>query len=105
VLEGWWDAEHGSMLRALIEQLAAHRSTGDGEADTRTVPERHADALIELCEHARAADGFPTTAGESPHITVTIDWDALRTGVGTAMLNYGQLTSATTARHLACDCN
>jgi uncharacterized protein DUF222 len=103
-LEGWLDAEHGSMVRALIEQLAARRPAGDGEADTRTVPERHADALIEVCERARAADDFPTTAGEPPHITVTIDWDALRTGLGTATLDYGHLISAATARRLACDC-
>ncbi|MBV9160800.1 MAG: DUF222 domain-containing protein [Pseudonocardiales bacterium] len=49
--------------------------------DTRTVPERQADALIELCERARATDEFPTTAGEPPHVTVTLDWDALRTAL------------------------
>ncbi len=58
------------------------------------IPERHADALIELCDRARATDEFPTTAGEPPHITVTIDFDALRTGLGTAVLEYGQLISA-----------
>ncbi|MDQ5855280.1 MAG: HNH endonuclease, partial [Actinomycetota bacterium] len=71
--------------------------------DSRTVPERHADALIELCERARAADGFPTTGGEPPHLTVTIDWNAVRTGLGTATLDYGQLISAAGARRLACD--
>ncbi|MGH3898346.1 MAG: DUF222 domain-containing protein [Pseudonocardiaceae bacterium] len=103
-LEGWLDAEHGSMVRALIEQLTARRPTTDGVADDRTVPQRHADALIELCERARAAEGFPTTAGEPPHVTVTIDWDALRTGLGTATLDYGQLITAATARRIACDC-
>jgi hypothetical protein len=103
-LEGWLDPEHGSMVRALIEQLAARRPDSDGVPDTRTVPQRQADALIELCERARATDEFPTTAGEPPHVTVTIDWDALRTGLGTATLDYGQLISAATARRLACDC-
>jgi hypothetical protein len=101
-LEGWLGAEHGSMVRALIEQLAA-RPTG-GAPDARAVQERHADALIELCDRARATDGFPTTAGEPPHVTVTIDWDALRTGLGAAVLDYGQLISAGDARRLACDC-
>ena len=45
-LEGWLDPEHGAMVRSLIEQLAARRPTADGAPDTRTVPERHADALI-----------------------------------------------------------
>ncbi len=103
-LEGWLDPEHGAMVRSLIEQLAARRPTVDGAPDTRTVPERHADALIELCDRARAAEEFPTTAGEPPHLTVTIDWDALRTALGTATLDYGQLISAVEARRLACDC-
>jgi Domain of unknown function (DUF222) len=70
-LEGWLDSEHGSMIRALIEQLAARRPSTDGVPDPRTVPQRQADALIELCERARATDEFLTTAGESPHLTVT----------------------------------
>jgi hypothetical protein len=101
-LEGWLDAEHGSMVRALIEQLAARPT--DGALETRAIQERHADALIELCDRARATEEFPTTAGEPPHLTVTIDWDALRTGLGTAVLDYGQLISAGDARRLACDC-
>lgn len=80
-LEGWLDPEHGGMVRALIEQLATRRPAAEGIADDRSVPQRQADALIELCERARAAEEFPTTAGEPPHVTVTIDWDALRTGV------------------------
>ncbi|MGH3694420.1 MAG: DUF222 domain-containing protein [Pseudonocardiaceae bacterium] len=104
-LEGWLDPEHGSMVRALIEQLAAHRPTSDdGVPDTRTAPQRQADALIELCQRARTAEDFPTTAGEPPHLTVTIDWDALRTALGSATLDYGQLISAVDARRLACDC-
>jgi hypothetical protein len=103
-LEGWLDPEHGGMVRALIEQLATRRPTADGISDTRTVPERQADALIELCDHARATEGLPTTGGEPPHLTVTINWDALRTALGTATLDYGQLISAGNARRLACDC-
>ncbi len=104
-LEGWLDPEHGTMVRSLIEQLAAPRRTADGVPDTRSVPQRHADALIELCERARGADDFPTTGGEPAHLTVTIDWDALRTAVGSATLNYGRRISAADARRLACDCN
>ncbi|MGH3971876.1 MAG: DUF222 domain-containing protein, partial [Pseudonocardiaceae bacterium] len=90
-LEGWLDAEHGTTVRSLIEQLAARRPI-DGEVpDSRTVPQRHADALIELCARARAADDVPTSGGEPPHLTVTIDWDALRTALGTATVDYGQL--------------
>jgi hypothetical protein len=104
-LEGWLDAEQGSQVRALIEQLAARRpTTPDGLTDPRTLPQRQADALIELCDRARTAEGFPTTGGEPPHVTVTIDWEALRTGLGTGMLGYGQRLSAGDARRMACDC-
>jgi Domain of unknown function (DUF222) len=58
-LEGWLDAEHGATVRLLIEQLAARHPTDDGAPDIRTVPERHADALIELCDRARAVAGVP----------------------------------------------
>ncbi|MBV8993337.1 MAG: DUF222 domain-containing protein [Pseudonocardiales bacterium] len=103
-LEGWLDPEHGSLVRSLIEQLATRRPVIDGVPDRRTVPQCQADALIELCERARATGEFPTTAGEPPHVTVTIDWEALRTGLGAAALDYGQLISASDARRLACDC-
>ncbi|MGH3825083.1 MAG: DUF222 domain-containing protein [Pseudonocardiaceae bacterium] len=102
--EGWLAPEQGSMVRALIEQLATRRPTTDGVPDDRSVPQRQADALIELCERARAAEEFPATAGEPPHVTVTIDWNSLRTGLGTATLDYGQLISASDTRRIACDC-
>ncbi|MGH3789022.1 MAG: DUF222 domain-containing protein, partial [Pseudonocardiaceae bacterium] len=104
-LQGWLDPEHGTMVRSLIEQLATrHPATDGGVPDTRTGPQRHADALIELCDRAGAAAEFPTTAGEPAHLTVTIDFDALRTSLGTATLDYGQQISAGDARRLACDC-
>jgi hypothetical protein len=68
-----------------------------------SVPARQADALAELCERARGSDEFPTTGGEPPHVSVLIDWDALRTGVGAATLDHGQQISAGAARRLACD--
>ncbi|PZS39567.1 MAG: hypothetical protein DLM62_07560 [Pseudonocardiales bacterium] len=40
---------------------------------------------------------------EPPHLAVTIDWDALRTGLGIAALDYGTHISATEARRWACD--
>ncbi|MGH3764491.1 MAG: DUF222 domain-containing protein [Pseudonocardiaceae bacterium] len=102
-LEGWLDPEHGSEFRALIEQLATRHPTPEGAPDQRTTPQRQADALIELCQHACATGDLPTTAGEPPHVTITLDWEALRTGLGTATLDYGQRISAATARRISCD--
>jgi hypothetical protein len=103
-LEGWLDPVHGTLVRSLIEQLAVLGPATDGVPDTRTVPQRQADALIELCERARAADDLPTTGGEPPHVTVTMHWDALRAQLGAAAMDYGQRISAADARRLACDC-
>ncbi|MGH4025377.1 MAG: DUF222 domain-containing protein [Pseudonocardiaceae bacterium] len=109
-LEGWLDPEHGALVRSLIEQLAAPARTAQdpaaagGAPDPRTVPQRQADALIELCERARTAAEFPTAGGEPPHLSVTIDWEALRTALGSATLDHGVPVSAGDARRLACDC-
>ncbi|PZS35915.1 MAG: HNH endonuclease [Pseudonocardiales bacterium] len=102
-LEGYFEPEHSATFRSLIEQLAAPRPATESVPDTRTGPQRNADALLEVCGLARAAQDCPTAAGEPPHLTVTIDWDALRTGLGVATLDYGTQISAAEARRWACD--
>ncbi len=93
-LEGYLEAEHGAAVRSLIEQLAAPRPAAVGIPDPRIAAQRNADALREVCGLARTAQDCPSTAGEPPHLTVTIDWDALRTGLGVATLDYGTQISA-----------
>ncbi len=102
-LEGYLEAEHRAAFRSLIDQLAAPRPSADAIPDERTTPQRNADVLLEICGLARPAQDCPSTAGEPPHLTVTIDWDALRTGLGIATLDYGTHISAAQARQWACD--
>ena len=102
--EGWLDGEHGPQFQGLIDQLAKPRPLSKDIPDPRSTDERQADALLEMCGLARAAEACPTTGGEPPHINVTIDWDALRTELGAALLDYGQHLSASDARRWACDC-
>jgi len=102
-LEGFLEAEHGAAFRSLIEQFAAPRPASEGIPDPRTAPQRNADALMEVCGLARAAQGCPTTGGEPPHVSVTIGWESLRTGLGAATLDYGTHLSAAEARRWACD--
>jgi hypothetical protein len=102
-LEGYLEPEHRAAFRSLIDQLAAPRPTTNAIADTRSTAQRNADALLEICGLARAAQDCPSTAGEPPHLTVTIDWDALRTSLGVATLDYGTHLSASEARRWACD--
>ncbi|MGH3830924.1 MAG: DUF222 domain-containing protein [Pseudonocardiaceae bacterium] len=102
-LEGFLEPEHSAAFRTLIEQLAKPRPAAESIPDLRSTPQRNADALLEVCGLARAAQDCPTTAGEPPHLTVTINWEALRTGLGTATLDYGTPLSASEARRWACD--
>jgi hypothetical protein len=102
-LEGFLEPEHSAAFRCPIEHLAAPRPAAEGIPDPRTTPQRNADALMEVCGLARAAQDCPTTAGEPPHLTVTLDWDTLRTGLGAATLDYGTPLSASAARRWACD--
>jgi len=102
-LEGFLEPEHRAAFQSLIDQLAKPRPATHTSPDERTTPQRNADALLEVCGLARAAEDCPSTAGEPPHLTVTIDWDALRTGVGVATLDYGTHISAAEARRWACD--
>ena len=102
-LEGFLEAEHSGAFRSLIEQFAAPRPAAEGIPDARTTAQRNADALVEVCGLARAAQDCPTTGGEPPHLTVTLGWEALRTGLGAATLDYGTHLSASAARRWACD--
>jgi hypothetical protein len=101
--EGFLEPEHGGAFRSLIEPFAAPRPASEGIPDPRTASQRNADALVEVCGPARAAHDCPTTGGEPPHASVTIDWEALRTGLGAATLDYGTPLSASAVRRWACD--
>jgi hypothetical protein len=102
-LEGFLEAEHAPAFRSLIEQFAAPRPATEGISDPRTAPQRNADALLEVCGLARAAQDCPTTGGEPPHLSVSLTWEALRAGLGSATLDYGTHLSASAARRWACD--
>jgi len=102
--EGWLDGEHGPQFQGLIDQLAKPRPLSGDIPDPRSTDERQGDALLEMCGLARAAEACPTTGGEPPHLTVTIDWNALRTELGVALLDYGRHLCASDARRWACDC-
>lgn len=102
-LEGFLDGEHGPALRELIERLATPRPASEGVPDPRGVEERQADALAEMCDLARAAEDAPSSAGEPPHLTLTLDLNMLIDGIGAAALDYGTFLSAGDARRWACD--
>ena len=52
--------------------------------DSRTRPQRMADALVELARRALLAGDLPVTGGQRPQVVVTVDWDVLRNRAGAA---------------------
>jgi hypothetical protein len=103
-VDGNLDSETGesliSALRATLD--ASVRATGP--PDLRTPAQRRADALGEICRHWLDTARRPMVAGERPHVTVTMDLDALKGRCGgTSELDHTGPIHPETARRLACD--
>ena len=76
----------------------------DGYLDERTLPQRQADALGELCGFALRHDNtLPDNGGERPQIRVTLDLERLRAAVAGTHLDTGAWYSPSQLRMLACD--
>ena len=94
--------EQGEALRALIGPLAKPHAPDAAGPDTRTLPERQGEALVDVLDLASRSQDLPTEAGERPHVTVTVDYATLVSGVGTATLGDATVISAADARRIAC---
>ena len=94
----------------VIEERARERSpvlNPDGdysgtEIGLLSYQQRLGRALIELLEHL-PSDVLPLAGGVNATVVVNIDLEALRTGLGTALLDTGAEISAGEARRLACN--
>jgi uncharacterized protein DUF222/HNH endonuclease len=101
-VDGDLDPDTGQTL------LTALRSVEDASArasgDRRTSAQRRADALGEICRAWLDSTGRPNVAGERPHVTVTVDLEALegRAGYRCELEDLGPVTTET-ARRWACD--
>ncbi|MCU1679527.1 MAG: endonuclease, partial [Amycolatopsis sp.] len=103
-LKGKLDNLAYAQLRAALDPLAKPHSTKEEGRDTRSQWERHADALVDLIRLAMTVDEIPTHGGDRVHVAVTVDFEMLKSGIGTAMLDFGGVITAAEARMLACDC-
>ncbi len=92
----------GEFMNAVLDALSQRR-TGEDGPDTRSVAQRHGDALVDAFDLAMNSPELPTQAGERVHVTVTLPLETLRSGVGKATLNLDQEISAWQARLWACD--
>ncbi|WP_020390555.1 DUF222 domain-containing protein [Kribbella catacumbae] len=97
---GFLANEHAELLQTQIDKLSKPHKTDDGERDPRSRDKRQADALTTILERAAGS----TAPGPGvPHITVTIDFDDLRTATTEAHSNARtderDLKTATTEAH------
>jgi Domain of unknown function (DUF222)/HNH endonuclease len=92
------DAETGAKLDALIDPLAKPEPD-----DLRFAPEREGDALCEIIDLALRTDRYPIHGGERVQLTVTVDYDKLRAGIGAARLDNGDHIPMKQIRKIACD--
>ena len=102
-LSGDLDNEAAGLVRTPLDPLAKPRPRDATGPDTRSGAQRYADALVELCRQALDSARLPQARGHKPHLAITCNLEALRAGLGTAMLDTGQPLSITAIRRLACD--
>jgi hypothetical protein len=99
-LEFWGElsAESGARFTAMLEPLATPRPEGPKDR-----AHRFGEAFTDVVSLASRSGDLPSEAGERPHISVTVDVETLRRGVGHAVLDGDLFLSAAQARRIACD--
>lgn len=102
-VDGDLDPETGQVLITALRSVldAEERQPG---TDRRTFAQRRADALGEICRGWLDSTDRPMVSGERPHVTITVDLEALegRSGFRCELGDAGTIT-AETARRWACD--
>lgn len=104
-ITGFLDTEAAELAKSVLSPLAAPRPAEGGRKDLRTPARRMGDAFVELCQRAADHACVPGEAYTRPHITLSMDAEALISGRGaTAQLAFLGPLSVAAARRLACDC-
>jgi len=102
-VDGDLDPETGETLLTALRAVLDAESRSRG-GDDRTPAQRRADALGEICRQWLDLAERPSVAGERPHVTVTVDSEALQgASAGTSELDHVGPTHPEVARQLACD--
>ncbi|RSM59214.1 HNH endonuclease [Amycolatopsis sp. WAC 01376] len=104
-LTGLLDDETGARTAAALEAYAQPRPVDEfGQADLRLKCERMGDAWVDILDLAIACPDQPGTSGYRTLLHVTIGLDELKSGLGTACLDFVGTMTAREARLAACDC-
>jgi hypothetical protein len=102
-VRGSLDPESAAIVRTALDPLTKPTPAEDGGLDSRTAPQRRADALTEICRRVLGTDQLSTAGGEPITLVVTAGFDALTRQLGVGMLDTGVQLSPETVRRLACD--
>ncbi|MFL5799164.1 MAG: DUF222 domain-containing protein [Actinomycetota bacterium] len=102
-VDGNLDPETGQCLITALGAVTDPWVRG-GERDDRTPAQRRADGLGEVCRGFLDRSDRPVIAGERPHVTITMDLEALeaRAGYRCELTDAGRVAPES-ARRLACD--
>jgi hypothetical protein len=103
-VDGELDPETGDVLLTALGAVQGAETRSRGSDDTRTPPQRRADALGEICRQWLDAADRPVVGGERPHLTLTVAADALAAGSAIpADLDHTGPVAGEIVRRLACD--
>ena len=98
-LDGIFDVESAELLRTALQPLMAR----GGDADTRSIGQIRADALLDLAKRQLDSGALPELGGERPHVSVVIDEAALQGRVGAVTLPWtGVAVPADVVRRWSC---
>jgi hypothetical protein len=103
-VDGDLDPETGETLLSALRAIMDAEARSPDPTDDRTPAQRRADALGEVCRQWLDLAERPNVGGDRPHVTVTVDVEALADGPGgSAELDHIGPVRPEVARRMACD--
>ncbi len=105
-IRGRLDDQTVAAFIAATDAHAKPRPETDGIKDHRPATTRLAQALTSVLDAYLTLGDGPVQCGERPHVTMTIDLDAMTGALGAAVLDAaGTPVPPAVARRILCDCN
>jgi len=106
--QGMWaatgdlDPESGHVIATALRTLTYPANLDSG--DTRSAPQRNADALTDVCQFfLDHNDSIETSGGEKPHVTVTVDYEMLKGKLEQLPEIDGSAVNPGSVRRITCD--
>ena len=89
-IKGQLDDYGVEVIKKAIDGLSAPRPESDGQPDPRPAATRRAHALVEALRRFLDFGDAPSHGGERPHVTLTMQWDALTGLISAAGFDSGR---------------